>query len=56
MMPPFWGPPAGGLTVPDPIIWWFVAPVLGYATAIWWAFFIALWMEAAREIREERDE
>lgn len=40
-LPPWWGPPAEGATAPDPIIWWFIAPVIAYVLAIWLAGFLA---------------
>jgi hypothetical protein len=40
-LPPWFGPIAEGATAPDPIIYWFAVPVIGYLGALIAAIMIA---------------
>lgn len=44
-LPPWFGPIADGATAPDPIIYWFLVPVIAYVWALAAAHVIAMWID-----------
>ena len=52
---PWFGPPTG-MTEPDPIIWWFIGPVIAYVWAFWAAAILSAVINSRPQYDDEEDE